>query len=60
MMGSAVCTYLNSPGQRVAVFTYNDDGWRTAEVVLATGRELAAMINSRGVPDAFRTRAAAG
>ncbi|HEV7252999.1 MAG TPA: sarcosine oxidase subunit alpha family protein [Mesorhizobium sp.] len=62
MMAGAVRTYLNrfaaSPGRRVAVFTNNDDGWRTAQAVLAAGGEIAAVIDPRGVPEAFRMAAA--
>ena len=41
MLAGAVRSYINryaaAPGQRVAVFTNNDDGWRTA-ADLARGR----------------------
>jgi sarcosine oxidase subunit alpha len=51
MMASAVRTYLNRyavrPGERVALFTNNDDGWRTAKALSRRGIEIAAVIDSR-------------
>ena len=51
MMASAVRSYLNRfavrPGQRVALFTNNDDGWRTAKALRTHGVEIAAIIDSR-------------
>jgi len=51
MMASAVRSYVNrfavAPGQRVALFTNNDDGWRTAAALAARGVELTAVIDSR-------------
>ena len=51
MMAGAVRTYVNrfgaTPGQRIAVFTNNDDGWRTAKDLHAKGLEVAAVIDSR-------------
>jgi sarcosine oxidase subunit alpha len=51
MAASAVRTYLNrfavTPGRRVALFTNNDDGWRTAKALTARGVELAAVIDTR-------------
>jgi sarcosine oxidase subunit alpha len=51
MLGSAVRTYLNRfavlPGRRFAVFTNNDDGWRTAADLTAAGQEVCAVIDSR-------------
>jgi methylglutamate dehydrogenase subunit C len=51
MMASAMRTYLNrfavSPGRRVAIFTNNNDGWRTAEDLTRAGVEVAALIDSR-------------
>ncbi len=51
MMASAMRTYLNryavAPGRRVAVFTTNDDGWRTAADLARHGVEVAAVIDSR-------------
>jgi sarcosine oxidase subunit alpha len=57
MMSTAVRSYLNrfaaAPGHRVAVFTNNDDGWRTAKALSDRGIELAAVIDSR--PEAPRS-----
>jgi methylglutamate dehydrogenase subunit C len=54
MVASALRTYINryaaAPGQRIAVFTNNDDGWRTAADARAAGIEIAAIIDSRGEP----------
>jgi methylglutamate dehydrogenase subunit C len=51
MMASAVRSYLNRfavrPGNRVAVFTNNDDGWRTAKALRKRGVDIAAIIDSR-------------
>jgi heterotetrameric sarcosine oxidase alpha subunit len=51
MMASAVRSYVNrfavTPGQRVALFTNNDDGWRTAQALTARGVELATIIDTR-------------
>ena len=54
MLAGAMRAYLNrwgvAPGRRVAVFTNNDDGWRTAEDLAAAGVEVAALIDSRPAP----------
>jgi heterotetrameric sarcosine oxidase alpha subunit len=51
MMAAAVRSYLNrfavKPGERVALFTNNDDGWRTASVLRKRGVEIAAIVDSR-------------
>ena len=51
MMAGAVRAYVNrwgvAPGKRVAVFTNNDDGWRTATDLKAQGVDIAAVIDSR-------------
>jgi heterotetrameric sarcosine oxidase alpha subunit len=51
MMASAVRSYLNRfavrPGQRVALFTNNDDGWRTAKTLRKSGVEITALVDSR-------------
>ena len=51
MMASAVRSYLNRfavrPGERVALFTNNDDGWRTAVALRKRGVDIAAIIDSR-------------
>ena len=54
MLAGALRAYVNrwaaTPGRRVAVFTNNDDGLRTATDLAARGVELAAVIDTR--PDA--------
>jgi glycine cleavage system aminomethyltransferase T len=54
MLASAVRTYVNryaaTSGRRIAVFTNNDDGWRTAADAHAAGIEIAAVIDSRPEP----------
>ncbi|MBL4601033.1 MAG: sarcosine oxidase subunit alpha family protein [Rhizobiaceae bacterium] len=51
MLAGAVRTYVNrwgaAPGKRVAIFTNNDDGWRTAHDLAAKGVEITAIIDSR-------------
>ncbi len=70
MLAGAVRTYVNrygaTPGQKVGVFTNNDDGWRTAADLHAKGVEIAAVIDSRDqppfmdIPGARYMRGAAG
>ena len=54
MMAGAMRAYANrwavSPAKRVAIFTNNDDGHRTAGDLAAKGVEIAAVVDSR--PDA--------
>ena len=54
MLAGAVRTYVNrygaAPGQEVAVFTNNDDGWRTAADLAAKGVHVRAVIDSRDKP----------
>ena len=56
MLAGAVRTYVNryaaAPGERLAVFTNNDDGWRTAADARAAGVEIAAVVDSRAEPPA--------
>lgn len=64
MMAAAVRTYVGRfavlPARRVAVFTNNDDGWRTVDAVRAAGGDVAAVIDPRGVvPDRYRENSAA-
>ncbi|NGN44183.1 sarcosine oxidase subunit alpha [Mesorhizobium sp. CGMCC 1.15528] len=51
MMASAVRTYVErfaaAPGKRLALFTNNDDGWKTVEAAHRAGIEIAAVIDSR-------------
>ncbi len=58
MLAGAVRAYVNrwsvAPGNQVAVFTNNDDGWRTASDLYAKGVTVSAVIdirNSRAAPD---------
>ncbi len=54
MLAGAVRDYANrygvTPGQQVAVFTNNDDGWRTAADLAAKGVQVSAIIDSRDAP----------
>jgi hypothetical protein len=51
MLAGSVRAYVNrwaaAPGKRVAVFTNNDDGWRTATDLAARGVEISAVIDTR-------------
>ncbi|MBZ9821225.1 sarcosine oxidase subunit alpha [Mesorhizobium sp. CA4] len=51
MMASAMRSYINryaaTPARRIALFTNNEDGWRTAETAIATGLQVAAVIDAR-------------
>ena len=51
MLAGAVRTYVNrfgvTPGHEVAVFTNNDDGWRTAADMARKGVHVVAIIDSR-------------
>ena len=53
MMASAVRTYLNryavATGQRISVYTNNDDGWQTAKDLSDKGVNVVAVIDSRSV-----------
>ena len=57
MLAGAVRAYANrfgvAAGRRVAVFTNNDDGWRTAADLAARGVEVAAVIDPRDRPAAL-------
>ncbi|GAW35781.1 aminomethyltransferase [Roseovarius sp. A-2] len=54
MLAGAVRAYANrwgvAPGRRVAVFTNNDDGWRSAADLVAKGVEVPAVIDTRDAP----------
>jgi len=56
MLAGAVRAYVNRfgvvPGRRMALFTNNDDGWKTVADAAAAGIELAAVIDSRPAPPA--------
>ena len=66
MLAGAVRAYANrfgvTPGRKVAVFTNNDDGWRTARDLQGRGVDVTAVIDSRaGVShDAGKATAFAG
>lgn len=51
MLAGSVRAYANrwgvATGQSIAVFTNNDDGWRTANDLVAAGANVAAVIDSR-------------
>ncbi|WP_136621567.1 MULTISPECIES: sarcosine oxidase subunit alpha [Mesorhizobium] len=51
MMASAMRTYVAryaaTPAKRIALFTNNEDGWRTVETALGAGLQIAAVIDAR-------------
>lgn len=51
MLSGAVRTYANrfaaTPGRKIAIFTNNDDGWRTAHDLQQHGVEIRAVIDTR-------------
>ncbi|MER8643454.1 sarcosine oxidase subunit alpha [Mesorhizobium sp. M1252] len=51
MMASAIRTYVTryaaTPAKRIALFTNNEDGWRTVETALGAGLQIAAVIDAR-------------
>jgi heterotetrameric sarcosine oxidase alpha subunit len=53
MLAGAVRSYVNrfaaTPGERVSIFTNNDDGWRTARDLSAHGVSVVAVIDSRDI-----------
>ena len=53
MLAGSVRAYVNrwgaTPGKRISIFTNNDDGWRTALDLEASGVEIAAIVDSRSV-----------
>lgn len=56
MLAGGTRAYINrfaaTPGRRIAVFTNNDDGWRTAADAHAAGIEVAVVVDSRAEPPA--------
>jgi heterotetrameric sarcosine oxidase alpha subunit len=63
LLASALRTYLHrfgvAAGQRVAIFTTSDDGWRSASDLHKAGVEIAAVIDARAeVPPEVRRLAA--
>jgi len=61
MMSSAMRCYLNRfavmPGRRAAIFTTNDDGWRTAGDLVAAGGEVTVIDSRRAIPPDLKDRA---
>jgi len=53
MLAGAVRAYVNrwgvTPGKRVAIFTNNDDGWRTATDLASKGVEVSGVIDTRNI-----------
>ncbi len=53
MLAGAVRSYVNrfgvAPGQQVAIFTNNDDGWRTATDLHEKGVAISAVIDTREI-----------
>jgi len=53
MLAGSVRAYVNrwgvTPGKQVAVFTNNDNGWRTASDLVESGVEVTAVIDSRNI-----------
>lgn len=65
MMASAMRSYINryaaTPARRIALFTNNEDGWRTAETAIAAGLQVAAVVDARpDVSPAHRSLASKG
>jgi len=65
MMASAMRSYINRfaalPGRRIALFTNNDDGWKTVETAHRAGLEIAAVVDARAtVSSAHRKLAGKG
>jgi heterotetrameric sarcosine oxidase alpha subunit len=63
MMASALRSYVNrfaaAPARRLAVFTNNDDGWKTVADCVRTSLPVEVVIDPRpAVPEAFRRLAA--
>ncbi|MDX8500608.1 sarcosine oxidase subunit alpha [Mesorhizobium sp. VK4C] len=65
MMASAMRSYINryaaTPARRIALFTNNEDGWRTVETALAAGLQVAAVVDARPeISPAHRSLASKG
>ena len=62
MLASAVRTYLNRfavrVGQRVSIYTNNDDGWRTAKDLFNKGVNVVAIVDSRAIEPVMRVAGA--
>jgi sarcosine oxidase subunit alpha len=63
MLASAMRTYINryaaAPAKRVALFTNNDDGWKTVDAALAAGLTVAGVVDARAEISAERRALAA-
>ncbi|TIT41811.1 MAG: sarcosine oxidase subunit alpha, partial [Mesorhizobium sp.] len=65
MMASAMRSYITryaaAPAKRMALFTNNEDGWRTVETALGAGLQVAAVIDARAeISPAHRSLASKG
>ncbi len=51
MMASAMRSYISrfaaAPARKIALFTNNDDGWKTVELALRAGLTIAAVVDAR-------------
>ena len=51
MMASAMRSYIGryaaAPAKRIALFTNNDDGWKTVEAAIGAGLSVAAVVDAR-------------
>ena len=58
MLASAVRAYLNrfavATGQKISVYTNNDDGWQTAKDLTLKGIKVIAVIDSRSISPVMR------
>ena len=62
MLASSVATYLNryavAPGNRLVLFTTNDNAYATALAWQSAGREVAAIVDARSDPGGAQVKAA--
>jgi sarcosine oxidase subunit alpha len=63
MLASAVRTYVNryaaAPAKRLALFTNNDDGWKTVDAALAAGLTISGVVDARAEVSAEQRELAA-
>ncbi|TKB16589.1 MAG: sarcosine oxidase subunit alpha [Mesorhizobium sp.] len=60
-MRSYIARYAATPARRIALFTNNEDGWRTVETAIAAGLQVAAVIDARPeISPAHRSLASKG
>ena len=63
MLASAVRTYINryaaAPAKRLALFTNNDDGWKTVDAALAAGLAISGVVDARAEVSAAQRALAA-